>query len=196
MSIRPSSLADARDHGGDRGFVGDVGDDGYRLDAAVPEFGDRGVRLRLIAPDHRDVGAGFRQPARHAEPDAAIAAGDDSHLAGEIEEFCCHCCSLSSCPACAGYPRCVLFLDVMFKDVDGRDKPGHDASSVGPARSGSGRPRPARRRSRPTGVWLIMKLDAARRSRRCPGRSRAVRSRGRGNQRSEAILRMDLPRCR
>ena len=88
--MRPSSLADAFDHGRDRRFVGDVGGDGDRLDAASPEVGGRGGRFRLIAPDYRDIGAGFRQPPRHAEPDAAIAAGDDGHLAGEIEEFCIH----------------------------------------------------------------------------------------------------------
>ena len=85
MSIRPSSFAARATISATADFVGDVGDDGYRLDAALPEFGDRGVRLRLIASDDRDIGAGFGQPARHAEPDAAIAAGDDGHLAGEIE---------------------------------------------------------------------------------------------------------------
>ena len=48
--------------------------------------------FRLIAPDDRDSGAGFRQSARHAEPDAAIAAGDDRHLAAEIEESRFHDC--------------------------------------------------------------------------------------------------------
>ena len=59
------------------------------------EFGDRGLRLGLVAADDRDGGAGFRQAPRHAEANAAIAAGDDGHLAGEIEWFCCHCCCLS-----------------------------------------------------------------------------------------------------
>ena len=49
------------------------------------ELGDRGVRLGFIAPDDRDRSAGFGQSARHAEADAAIAAGDDGHLAAEIE---------------------------------------------------------------------------------------------------------------
>jgi hypothetical protein len=51
----------------------------------LPDFRGRRVRLRLIAPDDHDIGAGLGQPARHAEPNTAIAAGDDSHLAGEIE---------------------------------------------------------------------------------------------------------------
>ncbi len=87
-------FGDALHHGGDRRLVGDVGGDGDRLDAARFELGGRGRRLRFIAPDHRDVGAGFRQPPGHAEANAAIAAGDDSHLAGEIEAFGCHVLSL------------------------------------------------------------------------------------------------------
>ena len=35
MSMRPSSRIDARDHGGDGRLVGDVGDDGDRLGAAL-----------------------------------------------------------------------------------------------------------------------------------------------------------------
>ena len=85
MSIRPSSRFDALDHGGDGGLVGDVGGHGDRPDAALPELGDRRARLRFIASDDGDSGAGFRKPARHAEADAAIAAGDDRDLATEIE---------------------------------------------------------------------------------------------------------------
>ena len=77
---------DALGHGGDGGLVGDVGGDGDRLGAASRQLGDRGVRLRLVAADDRDRGAGFGQSAGHAEPDAAIAAGDDGDLAAEIEE--------------------------------------------------------------------------------------------------------------
>ena len=43
-----------------------------------------------LRPTIDDVGAGVRQPARHAQADAAIAAGDDGDLAGEIEELVCH----------------------------------------------------------------------------------------------------------
>ena len=63
-----------------------------RLGAALLELGDRGGRLGLVASDDRDRGAGFRQAPGHAEPDAAIAAGDDGDLAAEIEEFCFHGC--------------------------------------------------------------------------------------------------------
>ena len=73
------------DHRGDGGFVGDVGNHRDRLGAALLKLGDRLVRLRFIAPDDGDRGACFRKPARHAEADAAIAAGDDGHLAGEVE---------------------------------------------------------------------------------------------------------------
>ena len=82
--------ADARGHGIDGGLVGDVGDHGDRLGAAAFELGDRGERFCFVAPDDRDRGAGFRQSAGHAEPDAAIAAGDDGDLAAEIELSCFH----------------------------------------------------------------------------------------------------------
>ena len=55
------------------------------LTPSFREVGGRGDRLRLIAPDDRDSSAGFRQSARHAKADAAIAAGDDGDLAAEIE---------------------------------------------------------------------------------------------------------------
>ena len=137
--VDPAELAaDALDHARDRGLVGDVGGDRDRLDAAPRELGDRRVRFLLVAPDDRDAGAGVRQPARHAEPDAAIAAGDDRDLAFEIE-----------------YSGFIVVFSSLLVAVAGIDP-----FSVCPARSGSGRSRPAPRRSRPTGVWLIMKLDA------------------------------------
>ena len=79
--MRPSSRGHARGHGRDGFLVGDVGDHGDRLGAALRELGDRGLRLGLVAADDRDRSAGRRQSPRHAEPDAAIAAGDDGHLA-------------------------------------------------------------------------------------------------------------------
>ena len=84
--MRPSSRCGPLDHGGDRGLVGDVGDDRDGLGAALLEFGNRGFRFGFVASDDRDRGAGRGQPARHAEPDAAIAAGHDRDFAGEIEE--------------------------------------------------------------------------------------------------------------
>jgi hypothetical protein len=77
-------------HGRDRGLVGDVGDDRDCLGAALLEFGDRRVRFRRVASDDRDHSTGFRQPARHAEPNAAIAAGNDGDAAGEVEGGGCH----------------------------------------------------------------------------------------------------------
>ena len=94
--MRPSSRGDARGHGVDGGLVGDVGDHGDRLGAAAFEFGDRGNRFCFVASDDRDRGARFRQSPGHAEPDAAIAAGDDRHLAAESRMSCFHGC----CPCC------------------------------------------------------------------------------------------------
>ena len=81
---------DAFDHGGDRGFVGDVGNDGDRFAAALLKLRDRGIRLRRVAPDDGDGSTCLRQPARHAQPNAAIAAGDDGDAAGEVEGGGCH----------------------------------------------------------------------------------------------------------
>ena len=80
----------ALDHGGDRGLVGDVGDDRDGFAAALLQLRDRGIRLRRVAPDDGDRSTGLRQPARHAQADAAIAAGDDGNAAGEIEGGGCH----------------------------------------------------------------------------------------------------------
>ena len=101
------------------------------------------------------------------------------------KQFGCHCCCPSDrCPWLSRHPRaCLSRRKTWMAGQAGHD----DAIALGPARSGSARARPARRRSQPTAVWLIMKLDPARRSRRCPDRSRAARSRARGSQRSEAI---------
>src|SRR5205823_4156467 len=85
-NVDPAELTlDALDHGGDGGLVGDVGDDGHRLAAALFELGDCRDRFRFIASDDGNRGAGLRQPACHAEPDATIAAGDDRDLAAEIK---------------------------------------------------------------------------------------------------------------
>jgi len=90
-NVDPAELPpDALDHGGDRGLVGDISGDGYRFGAGLFEFSDRRGRLRFVAPDDCDAGAGFRQSPRHAKAYAAIAAGDDSDLAAEIESFSFH----------------------------------------------------------------------------------------------------------
>src|SRR5689334_64555 len=43
------------------------------------------VLLGVAAPD-RDVAATRRKCLRHSEPDTAIAAGDDGHAAGKVED--------------------------------------------------------------------------------------------------------------
>ena len=86
--VDPPQLAQrARDHGRDGGLVGDIRRHCYRLDTVLRELGGSSKRLRFIASDNRDIGAGLRQSPRHAEADAAIAAGDDGNLAGKIEWF-------------------------------------------------------------------------------------------------------------
>jgi hypothetical protein len=92
--------ADALDHGCNSRFVGDVGRHGNGPGAKPFDAGDRRGRLRLIAPDDRDRGSSFRQPARHAKSDAAIAAGHDRNLAAEIEKFAVH--GSSAVPAKSG----------------------------------------------------------------------------------------------
>ena len=85
-NVDPAELPpDALDHSGDRGLVGDISGDGYHFGAGLFELGDRRGRLCFVAPNDCDVGAGFRQSPRHAKAYAAIAAGDDSDLAAEIE---------------------------------------------------------------------------------------------------------------
>ena len=42
--------------------------------------------LRRVAPGDDDRGARLGQAARHAEPDPAVAAGDDGHTAAEVEQ--------------------------------------------------------------------------------------------------------------
>ena len=83
--MRPSSNSDAFDHCGDGRLVGDVGGDGDRPRAAPSDIGDCRARLCRVASDDGDIGARVGKPARHAEPDAAVAAGDDRDPATEIE---------------------------------------------------------------------------------------------------------------
>src|SRR5713226_9400905 len=54
------------------------------------------------------TGAGGAEPARHAEADAAIAAGDDRHFAGEIEEL--HDASYRCLVLCAADDRLVAAI--------------------------------------------------------------------------------------
>ena len=73
------------DHGIDRRLISDVGNHRDCLDAALPEIGDGIVRLRLIACDNCNIRSGIGEPARHAETDTAIAAGDDRYFVAEVE---------------------------------------------------------------------------------------------------------------
>ena len=55
------------------------------LPPALRSF-ERGLGFRGVAAREHDRRAGGGKPFRHAEPDAAIAAGDDCDAAGEIEQ--------------------------------------------------------------------------------------------------------------
>ena len=65
----------------------DVGGDERRLHAERPQRFQRGLRLLRIAAGDRDGRTAGRHALRHAEADAAVAAGDQRHLAGEVEQF-------------------------------------------------------------------------------------------------------------
>jgi hypothetical protein len=73
------SLVDHRPAGG---LVGDVESDESAF--AAERFYCRLGFLR-ITRRHYNAGAGRRQSARHAEPDPAIATGDDSDTPVEVE---------------------------------------------------------------------------------------------------------------
>src|SRR5260370_30549405 len=57
---------------------------------AMLAWANRRLRLRSMAPDDGNIGAGLCKPARHAKANAAIAAGDNGHLASEVEQWVCH----------------------------------------------------------------------------------------------------------
>ena len=54
--------------------------------ALAAERGHCGLGFFGVARRHHDIGTRRREPARHAEPDPAIATGDDRHTPGEVEE--------------------------------------------------------------------------------------------------------------
>src|SRR5690606_5284865 len=65
--------------------IGDVADDAGRLDAErLDACGRHGIAIGRPAPD-ADFGTRGRQRLCHAEADAAVAAGDDGDLAGQVE---------------------------------------------------------------------------------------------------------------
>ena len=86
-AVDPAERVERRGHRGlDRGGIADVADAGIDL-AGAAGHGRGGVfvLLGVAAPD-RDVASGRRQRLRDAKTDAAIAAGDDGHAAGEVED--------------------------------------------------------------------------------------------------------------
>ena len=73
-----------------------------------PEMRGRFVELVLLARGHGHARAHFTQALRHLQADAARAAGDDRHLAAQVEEIPdAHC----------GAPPNPTALDVKFQDV-------------------------------------------------------------------------------
>jgi len=71
-------------------FVADIDDLGMHLVAmALQLLGSGGILGRVRAPD-TDIGASLRQRLGHAEADAAVATGDQRHLARQIEALVGH----------------------------------------------------------------------------------------------------------
>ncbi|MNY22480.1 hypothetical protein D3C86_1560950 [compost metagenome] len=90
----PAALLDHREQGGQRIGVAHVG--GEELGLAAVGFRQC---LRGIAPADQHAGAGGEIALRDARTDALGAAGDQHHLAGEIEVLSGHCMLLHSCMA-------------------------------------------------------------------------------------------------
>ena len=89
--VEPSHRADhVGDAARDRLLIRDVDalDQHIARVSAQLLLGDA-VLLGVLAPD-RDLGAGLRQPLRHAEPDAAVAARNQGDLAGQVEKLLRH----------------------------------------------------------------------------------------------------------
>ena len=79
-------------HGvGDQGaagvFLQDIDRDGAGLGAGLLDLLDRRGVLGGVTARHDDGGAGARHAERHAEPNAAVAAGDHGDAAGKIEKL-------------------------------------------------------------------------------------------------------------
>jgi hypothetical protein len=68
-------------------FLQHVDRDGARLRAGLLDLLDRVGILGGIAARHDDGGAGARHAERHAEPNAAVAAGHHRDAAGKIEKL-------------------------------------------------------------------------------------------------------------
>src|SRR5690606_5707399 len=96
----PECVDRARDERAAVVLAGDVDLDADRTGAERGELGHRGLVLARVAAGDDDAGAGTREPARHAQADPAVAAGDDRHAAGQIEWI--HCSTfLRETPRCS-----------------------------------------------------------------------------------------------
>ena len=75
---------------GDLLLVADIDDLGMHLAAMALQLLRRRIGLVLARAPDADIGASLGQGVGHAEADAAIAAGDQRHLAREIEALVGH----------------------------------------------------------------------------------------------------------
>src|SRR5206468_7508354 len=86
VEVAPTTPVERRpQHGFARPFAGATHRQRERLATRLLELPDRGARLLRVAGGDDDPRPGPRETARHAEPDAAVAARDDRHVAFEIE---------------------------------------------------------------------------------------------------------------
>ncbi|MBB5051216.1 hypothetical protein HNQ36_001170 [Afipia massiliensis] len=83
------------DHVCDGYFVSHIDRDRQRLCAEHFDVTNSVFGFRLVAPGNDDACACTGKTAGHAEADAAIAAGDDGDLAGQIEGRCLHVVSVA-----------------------------------------------------------------------------------------------------
>ena len=74
-----------RERGIDGFFIADIAFQREDLAAGLVQLGFGGGILGGVRTPDRDVGTGLRHRFRHAEPDAAVAAGHECDLSGQIE---------------------------------------------------------------------------------------------------------------
>ena len=85
--VDPAELADRLGHRRHDGLlVADVADHGVDVAAELRQLLDGGVVLRRVGAPDGDGRAALGEPLGVAEADAAVAAGDEADVAGEIEE--------------------------------------------------------------------------------------------------------------
>ena len=85
--MRPKCRHHVGDHLLHRRIVAGVGAELQHLDAVADarDLGCRRFQRRFVARNDGDIGAFPRQLKRYRLADAAVAAGDDRHLALELE---------------------------------------------------------------------------------------------------------------